>query len=405
MAAEVTSTGPITDAPLATGTPTNGHNGTNPAGALYAIWTPTCYPSIACYPWGWEEYWYSKEGYYSPGICPQGFTSGCQPWSTVQGPPIEPTETAIQCVLSGYSCDPADPSRAVSSGSFYPMIQVRWASADLPLLETHPLTPGLVLNAMPQTANPAALETEVAAEEKKIEAEEEETEHLEIGIEAVLGAMGAVGTFALVWYKKLKGGYGTLQGLRGQPVMAQIKALTGHAAPPPPPPEASGGAAPAHGQAGADLDAPLAEKSLQNGGEPRWDWRKDSNTTAVFDHPGRGMSVSKPGGGASPVPRDGAAAEAQSGVHDPESFWNYLYNLYGHLRHNNGTPRPSQGEFGSSIMEKDSGHFDPMRKPSAVPEVDHREYGGSATSVIGTDSSEQFKKGVRDQRGDDFSPL
>lgn len=55
---------------------------------------------------------------------------------------------------SGYSCDTNAASVAVSSGTARaPMIQVRWASDDLTLLQTHPLTPGLTLNtALPTLA-------------------------------------------------------------------------------------------------------------------------------------------------------------------------------------------------------------------------------------------------------------
>lgn len=51
-----------------------------------------------CGPPNFEAYWWSGVGYYSPAVCPRGYTAGCFRWNSEQGPPVEATETAIQCV-------------------------------------------------------------------------------------------------------------------------------------------------------------------------------------------------------------------------------------------------------------------------------------------------------------------
>jgi len=120
----------------ATTTPTlttNGpdHGGTPPAGAHPSRWTLPCglltnvyyangffggqttSPS-SCGPSGWyasstpsvESFapyvvtwtWPVRVGYYSPAICPSGYTAACSWYRTHQGPTPEPTETAMNCL-------------------------------------------------------------------------------------------------------------------------------------------------------------------------------------------------------------------------------------------------------------------------------------------------------------------
>ncbi|XWX01573.1 hypothetical protein V2A60_009601 [Cordyceps javanica] len=95
-----------------------------------------------CGPPNFDEYWWSTVGYYSPAICPRGYTAGCFRWNSDQGPPVEPTETAVQCVPRGYRCKADDISVAFSGAATAPMIQIRWASTDLSTFATHPLYPG-----------------------------------------------------------------------------------------------------------------------------------------------------------------------------------------------------------------------------------------------------------------------
>ncbi|KAH8668702.1 hypothetical protein BX600DRAFT_435225 [Xylariales sp. PMI_506] len=154
---------------------------TAPLAALTTIFTPSCstswllattsapsqYPPFpttgpaSCDPPLWTNN-IAERGfdYYSPAICPSGFIVGPNCGLTVtrtdQGfPAVQPGETVAYCVPSGQTCvtDVTDfrggvwgvtvaPTGAFTVG---PAIQIRWRDADLSILETHPLTPGLVL--------------------------------------------------------------------------------------------------------------------------------------------------------------------------------------------------------------------------------------------------------------------
>ncbi|ORY70928.1 uncharacterized protein BCR38DRAFT_491602 [Pseudomassariella vexata] len=122
---------------------------------------PTAGPS-SCNPPAWASN-VAGHGlqYYSPAICPRGFNVGpeCKITKTraPEGiPAIRSGETVVYCVPRGYTCttDTAHGQGGVwgytsSQGSdsitVGPAIQIRWQSSDLPALETHPLTPGMVL--------------------------------------------------------------------------------------------------------------------------------------------------------------------------------------------------------------------------------------------------------------------
>ncbi|KXJ96374.1 hypothetical protein Micbo1qcDRAFT_191163 [Microdochium bolleyi] len=101
--------------------------------------------------------------YYSPAICPSGFAVGprCQirDARTNEGfPAITEGETAVYCVPSGFTCtsDTTDfrggvwgvagrtngPANRITV-TVAPAMQIRWREADLAILQTHPLTPGL----------------------------------------------------------------------------------------------------------------------------------------------------------------------------------------------------------------------------------------------------------------------
>ena len=95
------------------------HDGTAPAAAMTTAFSfpcgePTDFFDGAyqqnpeqrqkCAPPNFEQYWWKSAGYYSPAVCPKGYTAGCMRWNLGQGPPVEPTETAVQCVPRyGYS--------------------------------------------------------------------------------------------------------------------------------------------------------------------------------------------------------------------------------------------------------------------------------------------------------------
>ncbi|KAI8631603.1 hypothetical protein F5Y19DRAFT_399744 [Xylariaceae sp. FL1651] len=123
---------------------------------------PTSGPASCDLP-SWTEY-VSERGfeYYSPAICPSGFSIGptciiTNPRTGQGFPAIQSGETAAYCVPFGHTCtsDTTDfrggvwgVSRTASSSgaraTVGPAIQIRWRDEDLSILETDPLTPGLV---------------------------------------------------------------------------------------------------------------------------------------------------------------------------------------------------------------------------------------------------------------------
>ncbi|KAK9771643.1 putative Conserved oligomeric Golgi complex subunit 5 [Seiridium cardinale] len=127
---------------------------------------PTTGPSL-CDPPSWESN-IEAQGfqYYSPAVCPSGFEVGpnCEITKTriLQGfPPVADGETAVYCVPSGHTCTTdttdfrggvwgftraaATPTSGVAVVTVGPALQIRFRDEDLSILETHPLTPGLVL--------------------------------------------------------------------------------------------------------------------------------------------------------------------------------------------------------------------------------------------------------------------
>lgn len=91
---------------------TNAHSGTAPAAAMVTPFALPCgrdfydfsfrrphpYFRKECAPPNFNEYWWSSVGYYSPAVCPSGYTVGCTRWEDEQGPTVEATETAMMCV-------------------------------------------------------------------------------------------------------------------------------------------------------------------------------------------------------------------------------------------------------------------------------------------------------------------
>ena len=69
---------------------------------LTTVWTPPCGAyyraehrlTTSCHAPDVLSVWVHREGYYSPGICFQGYTVGCK----VSWKPVEPDETAVVCV-------------------------------------------------------------------------------------------------------------------------------------------------------------------------------------------------------------------------------------------------------------------------------------------------------------------
>ncbi|OHE90381.1 hypothetical protein CORC01_14329 [Colletotrichum orchidophilum] len=137
-------------------------------------WTNTITPplsSVVCMPTSWRQVNDYSWGYYSPGICPSGYTEGCAfpTWlATSQGGfigmggPVTVGETPRLCCPTGYVCYTDTKSYGYSKcistepiKSYYNSnnhittqlalvyaVQVRWASRDLSILETDPTVPG-----------------------------------------------------------------------------------------------------------------------------------------------------------------------------------------------------------------------------------------------------------------------
>ncbi|KAK8011428.1 hypothetical protein PG990_010393 [Apiospora arundinis] len=154
-------------------------------------WTFPATPAVSssvCMPGNWVDYYGNRSGFYSPGICPQGYTEGCylptsaarfsedgKPWN---GGSILAGETARICCPAGYQCyedlttDNAVRWRKCITTAANPLttltriidgtttattttpalafgIQVRWQSSDLSILETDPTVPGATYTGKP----------------------------------------------------------------------------------------------------------------------------------------------------------------------------------------------------------------------------------------------------------------
>ncbi|KAI0105343.1 hypothetical protein F4776DRAFT_474420 [Hypoxylon sp. NC0597] len=136
---------------------------------------PTTGPS-SCDPPSWAEN-ISQKGfaYYSPAICPLGFSVGCTASDKRADdgfPAITSGETAMYCVPSGFTCtsDTTDfrggvwgfmrtASASGASVTVGPAIQIRWREEDLSSLQTDPLIPAAPVIGV----NPIASSTSLTA--------------------------------------------------------------------------------------------------------------------------------------------------------------------------------------------------------------------------------------------------
>lgn len=143
-------------------------------------------------PNGFTEYWNYRAGFFSPGICPLGFTRGCSIPADLAtgislGGPLSSGETGQICCPTGYTCFPGDPwtepwpyskcrstalTTYTTSNEITPAfltttlelvyaIQVRWRESDLTNLETNPTVYGQTMTAS-ATASAAARTTATA---------------------------------------------------------------------------------------------------------------------------------------------------------------------------------------------------------------------------------------------------
>ncbi|KAF0319870.1 cg16707-like protein [Colletotrichum asianum] len=146
---------------------------TTPDFCASLYWTNTETPplsSIVCMPTSWKQAFDYSWGYYSPGICPMGYTEGCAfPTSLALskdgnvrlGGSVVSGETARLCCPTGHTCYTGTDypySKCLSTvptTSYYDLnnqqtsrlalvyaVQVRWRASDLSILETDPTVPG-----------------------------------------------------------------------------------------------------------------------------------------------------------------------------------------------------------------------------------------------------------------------
>ncbi|KAK8095656.1 uncharacterized protein PG998_002287 [Apiospora kogelbergensis] len=123
---------------------------------------PTGGPS-SCDPPSWKDN-IAAQGirFYSPAICPSGFfvgpNCGVTKTRTQEGfAPVTSGETVAYCVPTDHTCTTdttdfrggvwgfATATEAGTQVTVAPAIQIRWRDSDLSILQTHPLTPGLLL--------------------------------------------------------------------------------------------------------------------------------------------------------------------------------------------------------------------------------------------------------------------
>ncbi|KAJ2898662.1 transmembrane alpha-helix domain-containing [Zalerion maritima] len=140
---------------------------------LATVFTPCGIPiqlshtkeDASCLPPDYSDVLYAHD-FYSPGICPDGYTIGCYPWTTYMefsdayytmmtyydGWIRDPEETAAFCVPNyfQYAGNTLTTSLSVLA------IEVRWKQSDIDqnILETHPLSPGVFLSTSATTTAP-----------------------------------------------------------------------------------------------------------------------------------------------------------------------------------------------------------------------------------------------------------
>ncbi|KAK7951216.1 uncharacterized protein PG986_006944 [Apiospora aurea] len=130
---------------------------------------PSRYPAFptggpaSCEPPSWNDnIAFQGIRFYSPAICPSGFSvgpnCGVTKTRTQEGfPPVTSGETVAYCVPSDHTCTTditdfiggvwgfATATAPGAQVTVAPAIQIRWRDSDLSILQTHPLTPGLLL--------------------------------------------------------------------------------------------------------------------------------------------------------------------------------------------------------------------------------------------------------------------
>ncbi|KAL0936099.1 uncharacterized protein CTRU02_208314 [Colletotrichum truncatum] len=156
---------------------------TTPDFCKSGYWTDTITPplsSIVCMPTSWKQVYDYQWGFYSPGICPMGYTEGCAfPTASAYskdgmvrlGGSVIPNETPRICCPTGHTCYTGTDwayskcQSTIPTRSFYDInnkptsdlatvyaVQVRWQASDLSNLETDPTVPGATYSGPRSTA-------------------------------------------------------------------------------------------------------------------------------------------------------------------------------------------------------------------------------------------------------------
>lgn len=157
------------------------HPLTSPHQSLY--WTDTVTPplsSLVCMPPKFHSLYDYSFGFYSPGICPTGYSKGCDfPNDRARtddggmvyfGGNVLDGETVRVCCPNGYTCllnDPYSYSKCVhttDSSELAFALQVRWQESDLSILATDPTVPGSTYSApSTATATPSTVQSTAAS--------------------------------------------------------------------------------------------------------------------------------------------------------------------------------------------------------------------------------------------------
>ncbi|KAK8008346.1 hypothetical protein PG991_010897 [Apiospora marii] len=224
-----------------------------PAGALTTVWTPTCtvfdtpiivnYHAYTAVTRSSDPWWGSiRLGPVAgrPGGNGRPMTGRCarpddERYSSLLGPALTVGETATICIPIGWECNTSTeyaevtgPSTCIHTYQFgsttntgtyqesVPWVQIRWAASDLPRLETHPLTPGLIMNATLASAAAlasarraeASLQRQLGETRDAWAAEKAGRTRVTLGLAVAFGIVGLSLTGALLWlwirYRKLR---------------------------------------------------------------------------------------------------------------------------------------------------------------------------------------------------------
>ncbi|KKY39635.1 hypothetical protein UCDDA912_g00339 [Diaporthe ampelina] len=142
---------------------------TTPDFCASLYWTDTATPplsSLVCMPPKFHVLYDYSFGFYSPGICPTGYSKGCDFPNAIArtddggmvyyGGDVLEGETVRVCCPNGYTC--------LLNDQLAFALQVRWQESDLSILATDPTAPGSTYSApSTATATPSAVQSTAAS--------------------------------------------------------------------------------------------------------------------------------------------------------------------------------------------------------------------------------------------------